>query len=539
MAIQTPDRFNRAKLPNNKSSDAGSLEGLSNRVEADLLESKFAKKIILLLYSHLRKLARGALQHDKSNNDPRYCKGPKVNYKAMMEANGVVFSLPNCDPDELDELAINVELKVPMNMFEGDYAEKLLKGRKFGDSLSRCRRRCCKRRNKRGSDRDGYVSEPDERSRKRRRDGCGEKKRHCSAPNRRVSSEEEEDFDVLEARTRRIKEYLDSSTAAGGAQDPCELERELRREEEECIREKEKECLKEREGQQEEPCAERGRERECGEERRLLNQEVDEICVENANREDREHPENHHHRHHHKNHHKHHHHKQHHHHMGLDGIAEGEGEPRCCRPVGVNECNRITWPKDAYLAKHQHHGTFWPLWTESPYCRQAETLADVPTVERDCTAEETEWEAQGRQHRRWSEMDGAHGSHFTSVSEPGNEIYTVSCEGQHQQQCGGMGGHGEEEEEEGKEHHHQCNGVEVEEEHECQPEDLSMNQGAPYHMELRMAGPFYPETITRVMAPGQSQQQQQQQNGAAEDCVVHSAACKGQLMSGGLQFNYY
>lgn len=514
-----------------------------------MLESKFAKKIILLLYSHLRKLARGALEKNK------YC--DETNYKALLERNGVMFTVPNGTPDEFDELAINVELKIPMTMFES--VENKDKARKLGESLNRCKRKCCKKRhNKKNSDREGYMSEPEER-RKSRQDGedC-EKRRNYSAPHRRLSSEEE-DMEVLEARTRRIKEYLDSSTAAGG-HDPCQeevkepdlidclLQQDQPLPKDDCAERKQKQ-------EEEDKCKEDNDTtvtKECGEGQRFLSLPVDEICVETASKigHQNDHSHKHHHHKHHHEHHKHRHH--HHHHRGLDSIAVQDSEEM--PSGGIDDDGkfkpdddpqskperRITWPKDAYLAKHQHHGTFWPMWTESPYCREAKTLEDVPTIDRECTSgemgdnkDDTDWEENGRAHRRWTEMEGAQGSHFTSVSEPRNDLYT-QCDGQCEQakaeeQHGCNGGYGmmgcEEEGCQQEAWHDQlC-------QQECQPEDLSMNSGAPYHMQLTMAGPFYPETITRVLAPN-----------VQEECPAHSpgtGCVKGQLIKDGLQFNYY
>lgn len=510
MGVQTPpSRGRKAKLPNNQWSEVESLRGLSDRVEADVLESKFAKKIILLLYSHLRKLARSALK-GKGHGE--------VDYKAMMEANGVIFSVPTGHSDEFDELAINVELKIPMNMFDGEPAGKPGKERKLGRSLSRCRRKCCKKKRKKRED--GYASEPENHSRKSRRDGeCQEKgRRHYSAPQRRISSGEEEDMDVLEARTRRIKEYLDSSTPAvleceNEPRDACAiLEREKQKDG--CVEEEEVEIEQCQKG-----VDDQNQRLDCTEERRLPTGEVDEIFVENASRRDQAYERDRKHHHHHHHHHNHgHHHRYQNVHRGLDSIGE---------QIQACDEKRITWPKDAYLAKHTHHGTFWPMWTESPYCREAATLEDVPTVIRDCTAdddsEEVELDEHGRGARLWGGMDGARASHFTSVSEPQNDIYcSLRVCGEELPEVTG---------EQNCEYAPKCQ--------DTQPEDLSMNAGPPYHMQVTMAGPFYPETITRVVAPGPAAQAQPEEQGG--ECAMHSSrgCVKGQLIQDGLQFNYY
>lgn len=488
-----------------------------------MVESRFAKKIILLLYSQLRKLARGALQKSKDCDEP--------NYKSVMERNGVVFTLPTENPDDCDELAINVELKIPMNLIEDECRSR----RK--DALShhhRCKRKCCKKRQhkRRGADGGGYMSDPEERRRSRKEvDGTSDRRRrrYCSTPPKRVVSTEEEDLEVIEARTRRIKEYLDSS--AGITPDPCEI----------TIPPCPEDVASKEKAEQETNC-----DGVC-EQKMPLGAECDEVVVENASKvcesEKKQHKYKH-------THHNHHHHKHHHHHhKGLDCLEKTSACEVCvaesgdgigpsldadCEPSKVDESprdpKRITWPKDAYLAKHQQHGSFWPVWTESPYNREAQTLEDVPTIERELTETET-WEERGRGHRRWSEMEGAQGSHFTSVSEPRNELYvqqqhTDECMGycdptEEQQRCNeglGMG----------------CNegaqGVnEAEGEGECQPEDLSANS-APYHMELTMAGPFYPATITRVFTPAAAEEGRAQ---SPQRCT------KARLIRDGLQFNYY
>lgn len=536
IAVQTQE-FGRKKHDHHKK-DGESFEELSKRLESDMVESRFAKKIILLLYSQLRKLARGALQKSKDCDEP--------NYKSVMERNGVIFTLPSENPDDCDELSINVELKIPMNLIEDEHGTR---GKGALSHHHRCKRKCCKKRQhkKRGLDGGGYMSDPEERRRSRKEvDGTSERRRrHCSTPPKRIVSTDEDDLEVIEARTRRIKEYLDSSV--GITPDPCVVAVSTCPEDvsakEQCKEEETKET------RQEADC-----EQVC-EEKMQLGADYDKVVVENASKfceaeaEKKSHQHKYKHTHH--NHHHHHHngHHHHHHHKGLDcleatsacevcvaenGDGVGPSLDADCDSSKVDGGNqspkdpkRITWPKDAYLAKHRQNGSFWPIWTESPYNREAQTLEDVPTIEREMTETET-WEQHGRgHHRRWSEMEGAQESHFTSVSEPRNELYvqqhTDECMGyceptQEQQRCNeglGMG----------------CDEGAKEDEDDggCQPEDLSAN-AAPYHMELTMAGPFYPATITRVFTPA-----------AEEENRGHSPqrCTKARLIRDGLQFNYY
>ena len=470
MACQTP----RRKVSVNCGDD--SLEPLSNKVESDLIESKFTKKIICLLYSHLRKLAKCAMQ-----------KGETVNIKKLMEANGVVLSFPNLTPDEFDELSINVELKIPVAMFEGNFAENLMKGRKLVETLNRCKRKCCKKPRKDKNCQEGYQSEPDER-RSRVDGGCNDRRRHFSVPIRRVSSEEN-DVEVIETRVRRIKEYLDSSIAC--AEDPAEIER----------REMEEQLCEPQEKKVAEVCPEGNPERMlcedpllCNEQRREWDQDPETVCVEPASQHC--HGQKQRHKHHHHHHHKHRHHRN--VHKGLDCLDQ---QPDYCCYGEQETGKKITWPKDAYLAKHQHHGTFWPLWTESPYCRDAETVRDIPTLVRsgnNFCSDDNDRDFDRRRHRRWPEMDGAHGSHFTSVSEARNNIYTLSPPNLT--------------EEKGRHH-------EEPKENECRPEDLSLNP------QYYLGGPSFPDTVTQVVS-----QIQIEDSGTSP---------KARLFKDGLQFNFY
>lgn len=479
--MQTPFRHEKKdeeKCGPPDSIDPQAVQRLVCEWNSEIAETKFAKKIILLLYSHLRKLARGANQHPHGH-DPHY--------RAEMERNGIVFNVPhevqNCD--EFDELAVNVELKIPMNMIDGEACEKEMN---LSEAGSRCKRKCCKRKDSkkkkcvqklfdldgdsgsyRGAREQGYASEPE--NRKSRRDDCREerrhkrgKRRHFSLPlhkNQRkqlISTEEDDDCEsdrreLMENRTQRIKEYIDGSVVHlqrmahsnhpyANPPEPsgvCDLPIEPQV------------CpvtpldLTARGGFQ---CEPKQNTEEC----------LQECLQETAARPQ---PHRHHHHHHHHNH------MGSHRHKGLDalyrspcaadqrlvepGHSDYVNQRLCLVGCELNQDNdvnnveavqqdedhdprcgekRITWPKDAYLEKYQRHGTFWPIWTESPYSHLARTMDDVPTAQREYSYYEAEgghghddWEQHGRRHRRWSEMEGAQGSHFTSVSESKNLEY--------------------------------------------------------------------------------------------------------------------